>query len=119
MDKEKQNDNRVSISVTGGIAQINTAFDNAEIKANQHIGYNEMELANLIRAVRNAISTDISENEIEVINASVDVIEGEVKSAKPRKGFLKTALTGLKAIKGTAEFTAAVAALIQFVQTLL
>lgn len=119
MDKEKQNDNRVTISVTGGIAQINTAFDNAEIKANQHIGYNEMELANLISAVRDAIPTDISNNEIEAINESVDVIEDEVKSAKPRKGFIKTALTGLKAIKGTAEFSAAVAALIQFVQTLL
>ena len=119
MDKEKQNDNRVSISVTGGIAQINTAFDNAEIKATQHIGYNEVELANLIRDVRNAIPTDISANEIEVINESLDVIEGETKSSKPRKGFLKTALTGLKAIKGSAEFAAAVAALIQFVQALL
>ena len=65
------------------------------------------------------LNVTLSNNEIEAINESVDVIEDEVKSAKPRKGFIKTALTGLKAIKGTAEFSAAVAALIQFVQTLL
>ena len=36
-----------------------------------------------------------------------------------RELFIKTAIAGIKTLKGTAEFAAAVAALVQFVQTIL
>jgi hypothetical protein len=43
----------------------------------------------------------------------------EIKSENPRKGFIKTAVSGLKMLKGTAEFAAAITALIQFINPLL
>ena len=41
------------------------------------------------------------------------------KAEKPKKSFIKTALAGLKAIQGAAEFVTAVAALAEFLQTVL
>ena len=58
----------------------------------------------------------MTDSEADALNSSLDVIEEELKSDKPRKSFIKTAITGIKAIKGTAEFGAAIAALIQFLQ---
>ena len=49
---------------------------------------------------------------------SLEVIEELAKPDKPKRSFVKTAITTLKAIKGTAEFAAAVTALITFIQTL-
>lgn len=61
----------------------------------------------------------LSAADAESLNENLEVIEEEAKSEKPRKSFIKTAINGIKAIKGTAEFAAAVAALIQFIQPLL
>lgn len=48
----------------------------------------------------------------------IEVIENEAVLEKPKKGMLKTALSTLTALKGSAEFGAAVVALIQFVEPL-
>ena len=45
---------------------------------------------------------------------SLEVIEAEISAEKPRKSMLKTALVTLNAVKGVAEFGAAVAAIVQF-----
>ena len=50
--------------------------------------------------------------------ANLEVIKEEIQSKKPRKKFLSFALNGLKALKFTAEFGAAVATLTTFIQTL-
>ena len=47
------------------------------------------------------------------------LITAVIKSENPKKSFIKTALAGIKAVKGTAEFAAAVAALIQFIQAVM
>ncbi len=49
----------------------------------------------------------------------MEAIEDQVKAKKPKKGVIKTAITVLKTLKGTVEFAAAIAALIQFVQAVL
>lgn len=53
----------------------------------------------------------------EQLNCNLEVISEELKSNQPRKSFIKTAVEGIKMIKGTAEFAAAVTTLIQFVQS--
>ena len=63
--------------------------------------------------------SDKSDEDKEAASESLEVIETEVISPKPRKSMIKTAMASLQAIKGTAEFGAAVAALIQFVGSML
>jgi hypothetical protein len=60
-----------------------------------------------------------SREDSEVAVETLEVIENELAQPKPRKGFLRTALAGLQTIKGTAEFGAAVVALVQFIQAVL
>ena len=78
------------------------------------------ELMRLINDVQvKADECDLSDEEKETVENSLEVIEQEAKAEKPRKSFIKTAITGLKAIKGTAELAAAVVTLFQFLQPLL
>lgn len=119
MDQNTRRDDRLLISVTGGTAQINASFDNAKVEATQYIDCNEKKLEELVENVRNALSIDISDDDIGIVNTNLDVLEEELKRVKPRKNFLKVVLKSLKAIKGTAEFGAAVTELVQFVQSML
>ncbi len=102
-------------NVTVEHGQVNIASDNATINATNNIGIDADKLAELVQAVKNAAS-DLNEEDQETLSSNLEVIEEESKASKPRKGFLKTAVAGLSAIKGTAEFGAAVVALIQFLQ---
>lgn len=114
-------DDNISYNITLKDGQVNIANDNAVINANNTVnGLNIEELSKLINEIKAAaeISSLSSEDE-ETMNSSLEVIEGESKSDTPRKSFIKTAVTGLKAIKGTAEFGAAVIALVQFIQPLI
>lgn len=111
-------DEKVTYSITVHNGQVNIAYDNASITATNTVGVDAEKLAELIQAIKDS-ATDLSKEDVEVLESSLEVVEEETKSDKPRKGFLKTALVGLKALKGTAEFAAAVVALIQFVQPLL
>lgn len=51
------------------------------------------------------------------VDELVEVVKSEMNSDKPKKSMVRTALNALKGLKGTAEFSAAVAELIQFLQT--
>lgn len=111
-------DDNITYNITVKDGQINIANDNATINAtNTASGMNINELIQLIKEVKStAESSDLSSEDRETLNSSLEVVEEELKSEKPRKGFLKTAIVGIKAIKGTAEFAAAVVALISFLQ---
>lgn len=104
------------ITVTNG--QVNIANDGSSIEANNYVGIDEVKLVELINAVRKT-SKDMPEEDKEIVDTNLDVIQEEVKSQKPRRKFLRTALTGLKGLKFTAEFGAAVATLATFIQSLL
>lgn len=120
MDKDTKRDSRVSISMIDGTAQINVALDNSTIEAKQYVGFDKKRLEELLNNVRVALSIDNTDNDIEVVNTNLEIIKDELLGKrKPQKRFLKVALKSLEAIKGTAEFGAAVAALIQFIQPLL
>lgn len=101
-----------NISVQNGQSII--AGNNSNISATNKIGVDTSELHKLIDAIKQSY-TSLSDTEKEEVDESLEVIETEISAEKPKKSFLKTAITTLKAIKGTAEFGAAVATLVQFV----
>lgn len=105
-----------SITVTNGQAII--ANDNATVTATTHVGLDSSQIAVLINNIK-AAAQDFSAEDTETLNEHLDVIKEEIKSNTPRKSFIKTAINGIKVLKGSAEFGAAVATLIQFLQTLL
>lgn len=102
------------IYVINGIAQINSAVGNAVIHATQNNGLNIQELENILKDLQQKIPANITEQEKEEINESIDFIRTEVQNEKPKKSLLKKTLLGLQAVKGTAEFGAAVTALYSF-----
>ena len=57
----------------------------------------------------------LSDEDKESAQDYLEVIEAELNKPQPKKSFLKTAMAGLKAIKGSVEFSAAVSAIMQFV----
>jgi hypothetical protein len=111
-------DRPVSFTATGN-AQMNVAWGNAKIKVTQNNTTGLDNLPSLLAAVKVAIPTDMSSEDCEAVNESLEVIESEASQEKPKKSFLKTAIAGLQAIKGSAEFGAAVIALVQFIQPLI
>lgn len=114
-------DEKIVYNITVRDGQVNIANDGASITASNVVNaVDAQELINMINAVKEtALSSNLSDEEEENLEISLEVIEQEAKVDKPRKGFLKTAIAGIKAIKGTAEFASAVAALIQFIQPLI
>jgi hypothetical protein len=111
-------DEKIIYSITVQNGQVNIANDNAKITATNTVGIDAAKLVEVLQAVR-ITANGLSREEAEIMESNLEVIEEEIKTGKPRKGFLVTAVSGLKMLKGTAEFAAAVAALVQFVQPLI
>ena len=105
-----------NVTFLDGLAII--ATDHATVTATNQVGLSESDLERLVIAVRNAVE-GLTPDEQETVTDSLEVIENEAKAEKPRKGLLKTAVKALQGIKGTVEFGAAVAAIVQFVTPLL
>ena len=105
--------NIYNVTVRDGQAII--ANDNAVVNATNTVSVNSEDLLELIEAIRNS-SGNLSSEEQESVQESLEVIETEASSDIPKKSMLKTAMTTLKGIKGTLEFSSAVATLIQFLQ---
>ena len=108
--------NVYNVTVQNGQAII--ANDNSTVTATTHIGVNANELERLIAAVRTKMDT-LTDTDKETASESLEVIEAEIVSEKPKKSMIKTAITSLQAIKGATEFGAAVSALIQFIGPML
>ena len=111
-------EDNIAYNITVKNGQVNIANDNATITAiNTVSGINVDELAQLLEGIKTtAQNSELSPEDKETVSSSIEVIGEEFKAEKPRKSFIKTAVTGLQAIKGTAEFGAAVVALIQYIQ---
>lgn len=106
-----------SITVNNG--QVNLATDNATINAVQNNGVDVNQLKMLIDTIRKEATGNCTSDDMDTVNESLEVIENELTQPSPKKSLLKTAITGLNAIKGTIEFSAAVAALVQFAQAIM
>lgn len=109
--------NIYNVAVQNGQAII--ANENSSITATTNIGTTANDIEQLIAAVRTKMDTFTSDEDKEAASESLEVIEAEVTSEKPKKSMIKTAIASLQAIKGTVEFGSAVAALIQFVGPML
>ena len=114
-------DERTTYNISVRDGQVNIANDNSNIVAmnsTQPVDLDKLE--QLVTMVREHEKGEILCNDdVEVIDGSLDLITSEASSDKPKKGFIKSAVTALKGIKGTVEFGAAVAALIEFLQPLI
>jgi len=95
------------------------ALDKGRVIATQNNGIDFEQLSSLILNVKNAVTAEISTEDAETVSENLAVIEEEVKRKKPRKYFLKTAITGLQIIKGSAEFGVALVALFEFIKTII
>ena len=93
-------------------AQINVAAGEGTVNATQVIN-DLMDLDRLISEVKKH-SASLSAEDRETVGECVEIIE-TLKDKKPKMRLIKTAITTLKAIVGTAEFAAACAALIEFI----
>ena len=109
--------NIYNVAVQNGQAII--ANENSSVTATTNIGATANDIEQLIAAVRMKMGTLTSDEDKEAASESLEVIEAEVISEKPKKSMIKTAIASLQAIKGTVEFGSAVAALIQFVGPML
>lgn len=110
--------NTYNISVKNG--QVNIANDNSSIKAYNNISLDLNKLEKLIQNI-NTLSKkeNLNEDDEDQLSCYTEMISEEIKSNEPRKSFIRTALNGIKMIKGSAEFMAAITALVQFVQSYL
>lgn len=105
-----------NVSVENGQAII--ATDGSTVNATNQVKADLDGLEKLIAAVKeNADVLDVDSRE--AAYESLEVIETESVTEKPKKSMIKTALGTLKAIKGTVEFGASVAALADFIAPLL
>lgn len=109
--------NVYNVTVQNGQAII--ANDNSSVTATTNIGATTKEIEQLIAAVRKEMETLTLDEDKEAASESLEVIEAEVISEKPKKSMIKTAIATLQAIKGTAEFGSAVATLIQLIGPML
>lgn len=115
IDMGMDDKNVYSITVTNG--QVNIANDSSIINNTINHGFDITQLSVLIQAIKDETEF-LSDKDRETVLSSLEVIEQELHTKRPRKSFINTAISGIKSIKGTAEFTAAVVAIIQFVQGL-
>ena len=111
-------DEKISYSITVHNGQVNIANDEATINATNTNDFDNNEFMRLLEIIKD-LAKGLSAEDKESLECSLEVIEEEYKSCRPRKSFLKTAITGLTMIKGSAEFAAAVTTLIQFINPLI
>ena len=108
-------DEKVTYSITVQNGQVNIANENATINATNTLAIDYAQLSTLLEKLKNC-SANLSVEDKDTLESSIQVIEEESQNPNPRKSFFKTAIACIKTIKGSAEFAAAVAALIQFFQ---
>lgn len=104
-----------SINIFGGTQQINTPSGGSFVYSPQNNGLDTQQLEMLIGAIRKTVPPDTSLEQLKAIETQLEIIKNELVGMKPEKGKLKSALKGLNVAKETAEFSAAVIALVQFV----
>jgi len=107
-------DEKITYNVTVENGQAIIATEGSTVHATNQVGADSGELARLITAVQASVGSLIEEDK-EAVEESLEVIKAEISAEKPKKSMLRTPLATLTTIKGAAEFSAAVAALVQFV----
>ncbi|MBW9154315.1 hypothetical protein [Clostridium estertheticum] len=104
------------ITVSGG--QVNMAKDQATINATQYNGINADELDTLVRNIKSLLTDEITLRDQEIINDNIEVLQEELKKENFKKGFVKTAISGLQGvfpkISESIKLTSAITSIITF-----
>ena len=108
---------RYNITVHNG--QVNLATDNSTINATVNNDIDQKKMQELLNSLTSHSRTGLTDEERETVSESVELIQQEMKSEKPKISIIRRVFTTLSGIKGTAKFLAALAALAQFVQPFL
>ena len=108
-------DEKAVYNVTVHDGQAIIATEGSTVTATNTVALSGGDLDKLLDAVRLA-SQSLSHEEQEEVAESLEVIEAEAKSEKPKKSMLKMALKTLKGFKSVAEFVTAVGGLATFLQ---
>ena len=109
-------DESVQYNITVNNGQVNLASDNAVINATVNNRINQADLKSLLDKVIAVSNTELTDEEKITVSESLEVIHSELQQDKPKKTVVRGILNTLQAIKGTTEFSAAVVALVQFIQ---
>ena len=110
-------DEHIVYNVTVENGQAIIATDGSTVTATNQIGVDGEQLRQLIADVLLAID-GLSTQDEETVRESLDVIQTEASSKKPKKSMLKAAITALKTVTCVGELGTAIAALIEFVSKL-
>lgn len=112
-------DEQTKFNITVNNGQVNLASDNAMIQATQNNGVDPNAMQLLVNDILTKIDNGVSAEQKQEVEESLELITEQVESSNPKRRMISMALTGLKAIKGSTEFAAAVATLAQFLQPML
>lgn len=113
-------DEKITYNIKVKNGQVNIANDNSRLEATNKISSVSDELNNLINNIRVLSETqELTDEEKNILDCNLENISEEFKKDEPRKKFLESSASVIKAIKGTAEFGAAIIALIQFLQQII
>lgn len=113
-------DERITYNITVKNGQVNIANDNSRLEATNKVSSVSDELNNLINNIRVlSEEQELTDEEKNILDCNLENISEEFKKDEPRKKFLESSASVIKAIKGTAEFGAAIIALIQFLQQII
>lgn len=111
--KEKENSIVQNVTVKGSGNTVAVSDNHSTAVATNSVE-EVNELTSLINEIKKQSENGLSKEDQNTVNEGLSFIEAESKNDKPRKTIIKGILDGFKAIKGTAEFGAAIVALAQF-----
>lgn len=98
--------------------QMNIANDNATIYATYNHSEEQSTLDSLVNQIKDADLSVLNEEEQEILIDNVDVIQEQLSSDEPKKGFIKTAIAGLSImLYKSAELTEPLQKLIEFAKS--
>lgn len=110
-------DEKITYNISVKNGQVNIANDNSRLEATNNVSSVSDELNDLINNIRFlSEKQELSDEEKNILDCNLENISEEFKRDEPRKKFLESSVSVIKVIKGTAEFGAAITALIQFIQ---
>lgn len=90
-------DEEVNYMITNNGGQVNISRDMSTLNAVQNIGAKSDELINLVEEINRLLMiSDISDEQREIIGESVETIHSQLQESSPKKGLIKTCITGLK-----------------------
>lgn len=100
--------------------QMNIANDNAIINATYNRYESESELENLINQIKDSDLSCFDDDEQEVLIDNIDILQEQLSSDKPKRGFIRTAIAGIiPFMHKTTEVTELLQKLMDFVKPII